>query len=60
MAAIQKFRRSGNLELLSPFAGQSVADLSGNLHEFEVDPNALFRLVLSNSTSFEQVYRIII
>jgi hypothetical protein len=60
MSAVAKFLTTNSRALLSPFAGKSVADISGKRHPFETNPNTLYRLTSSGGDSFEQVYRIVI
>lgn len=43
---------------LAPFVGQSIKDLSGRMHPFETDENALYRLAAAGGEGFEQVYRL--
>ena len=56
--AIDEFLKTNDVELLAPFAGEAVTDLSGKRHPFETDPNALYELSLTGSGTFEQVYRL--
>ena len=60
MAAVRKFLRSNDHTHLNRFIGKSVADIKGDKHIFETNPNTLYRLSASGVESFEQVYRIII
>jgi hypothetical protein len=60
MAAVGHFLESNDPRDLDPFVGQSVTDLRGRQHVFETRPNALYRLDAAQSTSFEQIYRIVV
>ena len=59
MSAVGQFLRTNDASLLEPFAGQGVRDSEGTLHPFEVRPNVLYRLNLTEETSFEEVYKIV-
>jgi hypothetical protein len=58
--AVQKAVDRGEPEHLAPFEGRGVHDASGQLHLFETDLNALYRLFAAGSEVFEQVYRFVI
>ena len=60
MAAVGRFLRTNDIKHLKPFLGKRTRDKGGNYYPFETDPNALYRLALSDSDSFEQIYRIVI
>ena len=60
MAAVRRFLRSNDPKHLKPFIGKFATDTDRKKHNFETNPNALYRLSASGADSFEQVYRIII
>ena len=60
MAAVKRFLISNEPGHLQPFIGKSVIDRGGTTFGFETNPNALYRLSVSGTESFEQVYRIVI
>lgn len=60
MSAVARFLVSNDMSLLTPFADQSVTDVSGKTHKYEVNPNSLYRLTSAGGDSFESVYRIVI
>lgn len=60
LAAVRKLLDTNNRAVLKPFIGEFVTDIHGDAHLFETDPNILYRLNLSGTESFEQIYRIII
>ncbi len=60
MAAVRGFLDSNRQSLLTPFLDQSVRDVKGKEHPFEIRPNTLYRLAASGEHSFEQIYRIVI
>ena len=57
-AARGKFLSTNDIKLLAPFRGLSVKDTSGRIHFLETDPNALHRLAISGTETFEMVYRL--
>ena len=59
MAAVGQFLRTNDGSLLAPFVGQGVRDAKGEFHPFEVRPNVLYRLNLTEEASFEEVYKIV-
>lgn len=59
LAAVKKFLRSNNRDLLLPFEGLSIIDADGERHPLETDPNALHRLASAGSEVFHDVYRLI-
>lgn len=59
LAAVDQFRRSNLIELLTPFEGLSVIDARGKSHPLETDPNTLHRLASAGSEVFHDVYRLI-
>lgn len=59
-AAVARFLRSNDPMFLIPFAGRSVTDVTGRSHPFETDPNELYRLAETGSSTFEDVYRIVV
>ncbi|HJU10447.1 MAG TPA: hypothetical protein VJ728_06210 [Candidatus Binataceae bacterium] len=60
MSAAGTFLSSNNINVLAPFAGQSVRDISGKQHPLEINPNVLHRLAAAGGESFSSVYRIVI
>jgi hypothetical protein len=60
MSAVGHFVRTNDPTFLDPFVDRSVTDTSKTKHEFETRPNVLYRLTLSESETFEQVYRIVV
>jgi hypothetical protein len=60
MSAVGRFLETNNRALLTPFAGQSVTDISGKEHPFETRPNVVYRLSAAGEHTFEQIYRIVI
>jgi hypothetical protein len=60
MSAVGKFLGQPNIDLLRPFVGKSVTDITGKEHPLETDPNALYRLASAGGESFESVYRIVV
>lgn len=58
MSAVRQFFETENIELLAPFRGQSIPDISGKRYVFETRPNVLFRLDASGVEPFELVYSI--
>ncbi len=59
LAAVGAFLRSNDIDLLSPFEGQSVIDALGKAHVLETDPNTLYRLAAAGSEVFHEIYRLI-
>jgi hypothetical protein len=59
LAAVQKFLRSNDTQLLLPFEGQAVADAKGRPHPLETDPNALHRIASAGGEVFHEVYRLV-
>lgn len=60
MAAVHRFLESNDPVFITPFAGESVTDITGRSHPFETDPNELYRLAETGSSTFEDVYRIVV
>lgn len=60
LAAVKAFLSSNDIELLTPFIGQSVIDTKGKPHPLETNPNTLHRLAAAGSEVFHEVYRLII
>jgi hypothetical protein len=58
-AAIKNFLQTNDVDLLTPFKGQSIKDLSGHTHYFETNPNRIHRFANSEPEAFEQFYRLI-
>jgi hypothetical protein len=59
MHAVRQFLWTGNRQLLTPYEGRDVTDLSGRLHRFETDPNRLYELDSKGELNFPEFYRII-
>lgn len=57
--AVKAFLSSNDIELLAPFAGQSVIDARGTAHPLETNPNKLHRLAHAGSEVFHDVYRLV-
>jgi hypothetical protein len=60
MAAVGRFLNSNEIDHLEPFIGKAVKDREGNHYLLETDPNKLYRLAITGSETFEQVYRIVV
>ncbi len=58
LAAVGAFLRSNDIDLISPFDGQSVIDANGKTHPLETDPNELYRLSHAGGEVFHQIYRL--
>ena len=59
-SAVGHFLSTNDPAFLAPFEGQSVTDTAKRRYPFETDPNALYRLAETGSSSFEDIYRIVI
>ena len=57
-AAVNAFKISNDIELLLPFAGQSVTDANGKAYPLETNPNILHRLLNAGSEIFHEIYRL--
>ncbi len=60
MAAVRNFLDTNRQSFLTPFIDQSVRDIKGKEHPFEIRPNILYRLASGGEHTFEQIYRIVI
>ncbi len=60
MSAVKRFLRTNDPKHLDAFIGSSVRDLKKKTYVFETNPNALYRLAVTGSETFEQIYRIVI
>lgn len=60
MAAVGRFLRNNDADHLKPFIGKTITNKAGKTYVFETDPNALYRLAVSGTASFQEIYRIII
>lgn len=58
LAAVKAFLSSNDIQLLRPFAGQSVLDAKGKSHPLETDPNILHRLAAAGDEVFHEIYRL--
>jgi hypothetical protein len=59
LAAVGAFLRTNDIDQLRPFQTQSVIDASGQAHDLETDPNALYRLSHAGGEVFHEIYRLI-
>ena len=57
-AAVNAFKISNDIELMLPFAGQSVTDANGKTYLLETNPNILHRLLNAGSEVFHEIYRL--
>lgn len=57
--AVKKAINENQPEYLRPFGGEGIRDDKGQLHLFETDLNALYRLAHAGSEVFHDVYRLI-
>ena len=60
LAAVGRFLRTNDIDLLRLFDGQAVIDVKGKAHPLETEPNALYRLAHAGSEVFHEVYRLIL
>ena len=60
MAVVGNFIRTNDINRLKPFIGKFATDNKKQKHEFETNPNTLYRLISTGNETFEQVYRIVI
>ena len=60
MSAVGQFLKTNDSKFLAEFKGRSVKDVSGKIHEFETNPNVLYRLSSAGNEPFEDIYRIVI
>jgi hypothetical protein len=60
MFAAGQFFKTNDPQHLAGFKGRGVKDTSGKFHEFETDPNTLYRLSSAGGEPFEEFYRIIL
>jgi DNA-binding phage protein len=60
MSAVAQFLKTNDSKFLTEFRGRSVRDMSGKIHEFETNPNVLYRLSSAGNEPFEDIYRIVI
>ena len=60
MAAVGQFLKTNDPKFLAEFTGRSVKDVGGKIHQFETDPNTLYRLSSAGGEPFEEMYRIVI
>lgn len=58
--AVGEFLTTNDTAHLAPFEGEGLTDLRGTSHPLETDPNTLYRLSLTGTDGFEQVYRIVV
>jgi hypothetical protein len=56
--AVKKFINSNDPSYLKPFIGKSVRDINGTRYIFETNPNTLYRLTLTATSTIEEIYRI--
>jgi len=60
MSAVGQFLKTNDPKFLAECVGQSVKDTSGKAHQFETDPNVLYRLSSAANEPFTEIYRIVI
>jgi hypothetical protein len=60
MSAVAQFLKTNDPKFLADFRGRSVKDVTGKIHEFETNPNVLYRLSSAGNEPFEDIYRIVI
>ncbi len=60
MSAVRQFLRTNDPKYLADFRGRGVKDVNGKVHEFETDPNVLYRLSSAGGEPFEEIYRIVL
>jgi hypothetical protein len=60
MATVGQFLKTNNPKFLAEFTGRDVKDAHGKIHQFETDPNTLYRLSSAGGEPFEEMYRIVI
>ena len=60
MSAVAQFLKTNDPKFLTEFTGRNVKDVSGKIHEFETNPNVLYRLSSAGNEPFEDIYRIVI
>lgn len=60
MGAVGRFLRSNDPAELAFFVGKSVRDIDGKVHQFETDPETLYRLAHTGSESVEDAYRYVL
>jgi len=60
MSAVGSFVRTSDISFVRPFDGKTVTDVHGKTYLLETRPRILFRLSHAGSSSFEQIYRIVV
>jgi hypothetical protein len=60
MSAVRHFLRTNDPKFLDEFKGRGVKDARGKVHQFETNPNVLYRLSSAGNEPFEEIYRIVI
>jgi hypothetical protein len=60
MSAVGQFLQTNDPKFLEEFKGRSVKDTKGTFHQFEAEPNQLYRLSSAGAEPFEDIYRIVI
>src|SRR5579872_3540344 len=60
MSAVGQFLKTNDPKFLAEFKGRSVKDVRGKVHQFETDPNVLYRLSSAGGEPFEEIYRIVL
>ena len=58
LSAVRQFLATNDPGHLAPHIGESVTDTAGKTFPFETNPNVLYRLSVTGTETFEQVYRI--
>ncbi|WP_415644288.1 hypothetical protein [Sphingomonas antarctica] len=59
LAAVGKFIRTNDRQLLLPFEGREVIDAKGKRHALETDPNELHRIAAQGDEVFHEIYRLV-
>ena len=57
--AVGRFLRTNDPSHLMGFEGRTVTDVRGRSHQFETDPNALYRLAAKDEPAFHEIYQIV-
>lgn len=59
MRGVDKFLKSGRLELLHDFQGRGVTNIKREFVPFETNPNALYQLDAAGELIFPEIYKIV-
>jgi hypothetical protein len=60
MSAVAQFLKTNDPKLLAEFRRRGVKDVRDKVHQFETDPNVLYRLSSAGGEPFEEIYRIVL